>query len=148
MEITDSQHEFSINLVGDKTKQTYLGDFKAKCLLTPLEKISADREYRELMGENIIMASDETKKLAFALSQLKYRLIEYPPFWDNRTIGGGHIQDSNIIAEVFNKAIEAEEKYIETKVNEAKEIEKRLQNAIKKKHIEKSEEEEIEKVID
>ena len=140
MEITETTATYPMNLVGSRTGETYIGEFKFKCLLTPIEKIEADKQYRKLLGENMIMASDTAKSLAFALSQLQFRILEAPPFWDSRVLGGSHIMDDNIIIEAFNKSVEAEEQFMEAVQKKAKEIEERLQKAIKSKQIEKEEE--------
>lgn len=136
MEIVDNTATFSISNTGAITRQTYMGNFKCKCLMSPMEQINADKLYRQLLGENMLMASDRAKTLAFALSQLKYRLLEVPPFWENKILGGSHIIDDNIIIEVANLAVEAEEKYMDEKTKEAEEIEQRLNNSIRSGDIE------------
>lgn len=142
MEITDTTATFDVHITGEPSKMTYMGSFKVKTVMSPLEEIAADKLYRELLGENMLMASDNVKNSAFVLSQLKYRILSYEkaPFWANANrpdIPGGHIEDGNVIFEVFNKAIEAQEKYIEQKQKEAKDIEEKLKKAIKTNQIEK-----------
>lgn len=139
MEIKDSFATFDINMQGAKTGSTYMGSFKVKCLPTPMDTINADVDYRNKMGNNIHLASDDAQHLAFALYQLKYLVVDYEnaPFWDNRTLPGSHIPDHNVIMEVFNKAVEAQEKWMELKDKEAKEMEEVLKNAMKNKVIEK-----------
>ena len=127
----DPTAEFNINMVGDITKNTYLGKFKVKCILSPLESIEADREYRNLLGNDSISTNDTIRFLALSLTQLKFRLIEYPPFWDNKILGGSHIKDNNIISEIFDKALEAQELYKNTKQKEYDELQKKLANNIK-----------------
>ncbi|MDD5650838.1 MAG: hypothetical protein PHF86_10565 [Candidatus Nanoarchaeia archaeon] len=133
---------FDISVIGDVKKQSYIGTFKSMCFLTPLDTIKADKLYRELLGKDFTLASLDSKNYAFALSQLKYRLVEVPPFWLNKEIGGGHV-DSNVIFTVLDKALEAEKTYKEQILKETEEIEKKLTTMIKNKSIEKEEETEI-----
>ena len=146
MEINGSQATFDLSIIGNKTNESYMGTFKAKCLLSPLEEIEADRLYREIIGQNAHLATEHVRRLAFALAQLDQRLVEFPPFWENDRLGGGHIEDDNIILEVLDRAIEAQEKFIEGKKKELEERQKRLTQMIKKKQIEK--EPEVEQVGD
>ena len=147
MEIIDDIAEFSINICGDNTRNTYMGNFKVKCLTSPYEQLQSDKLYRELLGDNPYYASDVSKNYAFTLSQLKYRIIESPPFWanpDQPNIPGGHIKDSNVLSEVLEKAIEARDKFILTKEEEFSKMQERIKNKITNKEIKKelSEEEE------
>lgn len=94
---------------------TYVGTFRFKCFLDPLQKIAADRERRELLGNQPAYASDHESFLAYAFCQLKYRIITSPPFWKTQMNGGasydGNIADENIIEAVLNAAIASEIKY-------------------------------------
>lgn len=145
MRIEDSVAFFSINLIGENSKQTYMGEFQVKCLLSPLEIIKVDKLYRSLLGERLEYAKKNTLNFAFAFAQLQYRIMKAPPFWENKEIGGGHIIDFNIISEVLERAIEAEELYRIEKIKEAEEIENRLKNAIQSGKIKKTEETEEDK---
>lgn len=136
--IEDCTGVFHIQQNGDTTKQTYLGTFKVKCILNPIDFMEADKLYRQLLGEvHPEAAHAHTASIAFALSQLKYRIIEMPPFWENKKLGGGHLKDNNIIIEVLNLAMEAEQKYRDMMVKEAEERQEALTERIKGKMIEK-----------
>ena len=144
MEFIEQTATFTINVVGKHSKDSYMGTFKVKCLLSPLEEIAADKRYRDLLGANSHLAQEHIRQQAFALSQLEQRVIEMPAFWENDTLPGGHIKDVNVLLAVLDRSIEAQEKYIETKENELKERQARLTKKIKTKKIEK--EPEIEEV--
>lgn len=144
----DGTATFSINLIGNMSNETYMGNFKVKCLLSPLEEISADRMYRELLGVNSHLASEFVRKQAYALSQLEQRVMESPPFWHNEFLGGGHITDNNVIMEVLEKAVESQEKFKERKVKELKERQKALTKRIKSKKIQRDIEEEEKPVLE
>ena len=106
----DGTAEFTINTVGKRTNQTYIGKFKVTCTPTPLQIIAADSEYRRLLGQNPAFASETVSNLAFALSQLQQRVLKSPPFWDDGDTfpAGGQIKDIEVINEILDLALEAE----------------------------------------
>ena len=124
--------EFQMHEDGDISNETYKGDFTVKCALTPYETILADRKYRELLGDNMVMASQDAQNFAFALSQLEQRIVKYPPFWKNDIINGCHIKDDNILTYVLEQAFKAQKAYMDKKAIEADEIEKSLTEAFEK----------------
>lgn len=103
---------WDMRLDGD-IQGTYVGAFKFKCYLTPLQQIAANREYRELMGPNPTYASEHESFLAYSLTQLKHRIISAPPFWasQNPASFAGDIADENIISAVLDAALSSELKY-------------------------------------
>lgn len=144
MEIKDDLGIFSVNILGRHSKASYMGQFKVKCLLSPMEEIAADKRYRDLLGNNPHLAQENVRQKAFALAQLEQRIVEMPPFFENDNIPGGHIKDDNVILEVFDMSVEAQQMYIEEKEAELKARQERLTKAIKKKKIEKQPEIEVE----
>lgn len=92
---------------------TYAGTFKFRCYLTPMQKIAANREMRELLGSHATMAPEHEANLAFALTQLKHRIVSAPPFWNSVTSGmAGDLPDANVILAVLDAAYVAELKYV------------------------------------
>lgn len=90
---------------------TYTGSFQFKCYLDPLSSLAAGKEYRELLGSQSMHASNAESDLAFALTQLKYRILKAPPFWTSTLQESGiqgNIGDLNVIAAVFDAAMESE----------------------------------------
>jgi len=95
---------------------TYMGKFRFRCYLTPTQKIAADREYRQMLGDNPTTAPEHESFLAYSLTQLKYRVLEAPPFWSSTqqtSIGAVHgdLPDENVLSAVLDAAISAEVKY-------------------------------------
>lgn len=93
---------------------TYVGAFRFKGFLTPLQQIAANREYRELIGVNPTMVPEHESFLAYALTQLKYRIVSAPPFWSSANPSGGmpgDIADENVITAILDAAIGTELKY-------------------------------------
>jgi len=104
---------WEISAVGN-IKGTYIGTFRFRCFLTPLQQIAAGREERALIGENFAFAADHEKFLAYALTQLKYRVISAPPFWGSSNPNAnmpGDLPDPEIVSLVLGSAIDAEVKY-------------------------------------
>lgn len=103
---------WDMRLEGD-IQGTYAGSFRFKCYLSPLQQIAANREFREIMGPNPTFASEHESFLAYALTQLKYRIVTAPPFWNSQSPASlsGDIADENIIAAVLDAALGAEIKY-------------------------------------
>lgn len=115
---------FVVNLEAAADKSTYKGQFRVKCILSPLEYIQADATYRELLGKtNPQLANEYVSQLAYALSQLKYRVTSSPSWFDNANgINGSHVDDK-ILLHILDKTIECEEKYregIEERYNKAR----------------------------
>lgn len=106
---------------------TYAGAFRFKCYLSPLQQIAANREYRELLGPNPTFASEHESFLAYALTQLKYRIITAPPFWaaTNTATLAGDVADENVISAVLDAALGSEIKY-------KSQMKKRRQEAIER----------------
>lgn len=133
--IEGSKAYFDYHGVGKKTNDTYMGEFCVKTSLSPLDFLKADRLYRELIGSvNPHLATKEAQNFAFALSQLKYRIVEMPEFFKNKELDGGHL-DSNVLIEIVNLAIEAEEAYQEEQERKIKEMQDMLASRIKKREI-------------
>lgn len=111
--IEGNQATWEMNAVGD-INGTYIGTFKFKCYLTPTQRLAASREYRALLGENPTLALAHDDNLAYALTQLKYRIISAPPFWTgtlNNNGMAGDLPDEAIISTVLDAATDAELKY-------------------------------------
>jgi hypothetical protein len=104
---------WELKMEGD-IQGTYTGIFKFKCFLTPTQQLTAGREYRELLGSNPTLATEHESLLAYALSQLKQRVIQSPPFWNsslNTSAFAGDVPDENVISAILDAAIGAELKY-------------------------------------
>jgi hypothetical protein len=127
---------------------TYAGTFRFRCFLTPLQTLAAGREYRTLLGENIAVAFQHESKLAWALAQLKYRVISAPPFWASQSTENGmagDIADEEVITEVINAAMDAEVKYrnfLKKRKDDAIERAKKMGDALMAKKADKPEKKE------
>ena len=134
--LNGSKASFELNLVGQRTKQTYMGTFVCKCVLNPIEEVRADSLYREFLGNvNAHLASPRITDIAFALAQLKYRLVEFPQFWKSEGINGSDV-DENVLITVLNICFEAQTLYENKSTERAKDLKEQLHNAIVNKEFE------------
>lgn len=92
---------------------TYQGLFQFRTILSPIQQIEADRDYRELLGPSASLVSTHVDNLAYSLSQLRQRVIKAPPFWDDGAsrFKGSHIRDEEIIQAVYEAAVLSETKF-------------------------------------
>lgn len=92
---------------------SYMGNFKFRCFLTPMQLIEADRDFRELIGTNAQFAATNAENVAYALAQLKQRVLESPPFWRENAgrFGGGGIKDMDVLDLVLEAAVASEVKF-------------------------------------
>lgn len=106
----DGTVSFRFAEVGARTRTTYTGPFKVKAGMSPFDELSAGRDMRALLGEHGVQAVDHEINIAYALSQLRYRIVEAPGFWSEKARDGfgGADLDSNVILSILDYAIEAE----------------------------------------
>ncbi|HLD91728.1 MAG TPA: hypothetical protein VI911_12075 [Patescibacteria group bacterium] len=127
----DGTATFYINVVGENSKETYLGTFTVKCFLSPLEFVKADKLYRDLLGPDLQNAHSVARSTSFAFAQLQQRVIKCPPFWENKEIGGGHIKDNNVLSEVLELSFMAQDEFVKSKEREVEDMQKSLTDSIR-----------------
>lgn len=95
---------------------SYTGTFTFKTFLDPLTQLQAGRELRELIGSLGNQASEVEWSLAYALTQLKHRVLTSPPFWTSTQQSSGisgNVGDLNIIELVIAAAMLSEQMFKE-----------------------------------
>lgn len=128
--------------IGEKSNTSFMGVFRFKCVISPIDYLKTDRLYRELLGSiNPHLASKDAQNFAFALSQLKFRIVESPDFFKNKEIDGGHL-DKNILIDLINLAVDAEQEFKKLQNEKVKKLQDMLTARIKNKEIVKDEESE------
>jgi hypothetical protein len=138
MIIENSQATVEVSIKDELTFETYIGIFKFKGFLTPIDTIKADRIYRELIGSvSPNLASISAQNMAFSISQLSVRTVEAPHWFDLKSeLPGGRLAE-NVLTELLSLSIEAEEKYREQQKAKFVEIQKRLQTKFENSTIKK-----------
>jgi hypothetical protein len=117
---------------------SYKGVFEFRCFLNPIQYIAADREYRDLIGKNPALSDPHADSLAYALTQLKYRVLKAPPFWnaEDGIIAGGAVPDREIISLILSAATEAEIKFRKSLIAKQEESVNKLKAIIDKRKAE------------
>lgn len=98
-----NEQPFSISVVGDKTKVTYTGEFRAKVILSYREEMLRDRLIRETLGQFPESASPRVRDLAEMFADFAVSFTETPLFWKSSDNGNRLNGDDNLISEVFSK---------------------------------------------
>ena len=144
MRIEDNVGIFTISELDNETNETFIGEFRVKVILSPLDILSVDRDYRELIGAiNPIMASNEANNIAFALSQLRHRILAYPSFWKGDGYDGGHLP-TKVLYKILDDSIACQDKFKKDKQDELEKIRKNLTKQVKAGKIKKKVVEETE----
>lgn len=105
----DGTATFTINEEG-LVQGSYKGSFALRCYLSPLDTLSAGRQFRDLLGQFGESAGEQDRYLAFCISQLSRRVIKGPPWW-NTGDGSGSIPDLNVLSLILDRCLTAEAAY-------------------------------------
>jgi hypothetical protein len=115
--IAQNEYSFHVRLTGEKSKLPYEGTFAVKCLLTQEEMVDiAVRVDRYNSGSKNLPA--QYALINRAIAEIEVRLIRDKktskpqcPTWWTESDFGRLLVDSNILFEVFAKAMEAESEW-------------------------------------
>lgn len=138
---------YELDQVGD-IGGSYKGTFEFRGYLNPIQYIAADREYRDLLGKNPALSDPHADSLAYALVQLKYRIVKAPAFWhsDDSIFGGGATPDREIISLLLSAATEAEIKFRRSLIDKQEASVNKLKAIIDKRKEEVKVERELEQM--
>lgn len=127
--------EFRVTVTGDKSGETYTGDFSCFRRLSHRQELSRDRVMRELLGEKPDSASERAKSQAEIFADLSVCLKKTPDWW--KSSGNGlDLVDDNVLQEIWAKTIEIRLEAI----NEVKKKGEEAQEKLKRFSAEKAEE--------
>lgn len=73
--------EFSINVVGEKTGERWMGKFSCRRRLSHRQELAKDRLYRELLGPNPEGASERAKSQADVMADISACIVKAPNWW-------------------------------------------------------------------
>lgn len=103
---------FSVHVVGDTSGKTWTGDFEAKRKLAKIDQLKQDNYFRFYIGDSSPQfASPAAQSIAEVLSQLRVRLVKFPPWWTEEGFGE-RIEDDNLLKELYSKTMEAEREHL------------------------------------
>jgi hypothetical protein len=111
---------FDVKVKGDESEKDYEGLFKVKTKLSIKDRLKEDEIRRTQLGMDSQNAGLEAHAIASAVAYLAVRVVDSPSWW-KECEGGLKLEDSNVLAEVNNKAMAeiAKEYQKLTKVAEA-----------------------------
>jgi hypothetical protein len=120
---------FTINVVGDITKERVQGTFASKPILTHREELTVDRIKRDLLGPDSANASANSVAMASIIAELSVRLTDAPPFWKNSN-GGLDLVDENVVAAVYEKVMKIEKDTVDGVKTEGVEAKQELKTLV------------------
>ncbi len=105
---------FSFDCIGEISKQKWPGDFTVKPILSFANIAAVDAERRRFMGNppDELAVPEEIRSIAAMISQIKFRIVKCPS-WVIESNYLADMVDGNVLVELFQKVIEAEEQYRE-----------------------------------
>lgn len=116
---------FSLHLTGDVTGETWDGEFAAKKRLSHRNHLTKDNYRRQLLGEAGGMPTDRAIEAAVMVSELEVRLVKWPEWWTTKG-KGLDLEDDNVLAEVYAKALKVEKDAADAVKKRAEEKQKEL----------------------
>ena len=125
---------FSVNIVGANTKRVYTGEFTTKTTTTMKDEFASDLKRRQVIGPSPdgTPPSANLQWQAYMIGQLFVKLTDAPKWWQDSN-GGLDLEDMNVITEVYNAVLEAEDKVIKALDAESEEALEKLKAPPKKK---------------
>lgn len=129
MAISDAP--FSISVIGDETGEKWVGDFRAKERLTHRDTLMKDQRRRELLGQSGGEPDRRALSVAVIVSELTVRLTKMPKWFEESALGLD-LEDENVLAEVYDKAIKIQLNAAEARKKAAEEKQAELRKDAEK----------------
>jgi hypothetical protein len=127
----DNTDFFTVDVVGEDSGTRWFGKFVVKTLLSRKDRFMADEKRRLVLGADAINASVDRATEAFMFGQLSVRVVESPTWWKESN-GGLNLPDLNVIATVFNEAMQCEDKRKKALSEQAESAAKEVKEAVSK----------------
>ena len=109
MELPKNESTFDIETVGDTTFKNYQGQFTVRCTLTMGQKHAMELEKSRLMG-SYTNPTEELVGIAVLFANLRHKIVDGPEWWKQST-GGATIKDENVLVDIYNGIMKAEEEW-------------------------------------
>jgi hypothetical protein len=122
---------FTINTVGENTGRVYTGKFLVKTVISRRDYFTADERRRMILGANAQAATPTVQGEAYLFGQLYVRILEAPKFWTDSD-NGLDLEDTNVIAEVFELTMQKEQERSQSLKEEADKAVKTLAKKVSK----------------
>ena len=112
MELPKNENTFIFKSTGNATKKPYEGRFTVVCSLNTAQRYQVELEKTRLMAD-YRNPTDGLMGLAIVLSNLRVRITDAPEWWKQSNEGFG-IDDENVLVELYDETLKAEEKWRQT----------------------------------
>lgn len=136
MFLANNQETFHVKIQGDKTKEWFEGDFTVLCLLDMGQQMDVALRTDRYNGGSKTLP-EQFKLFNRMIAELDVRVTKSPTWWSESS-GGWNLHDTNIVREVFVKAIEAEDGFGKKVAEKAETTEARAEKQPAKKADEKA----------
>jgi hypothetical protein len=126
----------SVSIVGDRTSRSYSGQFTTKTVMTMKDEFQADLRRRQVIGPSPdgTPPAANLQWRAFMLGQIAVKVLDAPKWWLESN-DGLELEDGNVITELYEAILAAEEEVAEDIKKESEEAMDKLK---KKKKITES----------
>lgn len=112
---------FTIEVVGEDSNTTWVGDFKGKFSLSPRETLRKDQIRRDLLGDTSkTPASQEAVDYSVMLSDLAVHVFVSPQWWKD-TSYGQDTRDYNLVNEIYKQFMDRYVAWLQAKQKAAEE---------------------------
>jgi len=129
MSVSTEPVSFSVNIIGDRSREQWTGTFRAKVLFSHRDELRRDALRREFIGAaNPQFADVRAASIADIFSDLMVRLTDAPTWWKENG-NGMDLVDDNVVREVFEKATAPEQQILKDIKDEAEKAAKALKDA-------------------
>lgn len=117
-----NEKTFAIDILGEDTGLKYQGEFTVRCVLNMAGKHQLELEKTRLMAD-YANPSRGLAGIAISLATIRARIVKAPDWWEE-TDFGAEIIDENVILELYDRCVSAENDWrnsVKKKSEEAKE---------------------------
>lgn len=90
--------EFTINVVGETTGESFRGNFKAKPRLSHRDTLTQDQMRRDLLGPKPADAGQAAIASSLVFSKIWIHLSEAPTFWKEAGNGMDFLDEAPVVA--------------------------------------------------
>ena len=136
--LPNMEHRFQIQIVGDKSRINWVGEFLYK--RPTLGELSQIAQMKASLSGDLATIDIEYVSLNHMIAYLRYTLRDFPTWWESSNFGTG-LYDFNVVDAIYDKCIEFEKEW-EKKIHDGT----KKANFVLTKNDDKTEEEEPESI--
>ena len=123
--------EFSVNVVGEVTGETFKGVFKAVPRLSHRDNLRRDQLRRDLLGAKPEDASADATNVSAVFSKIWVHVTEAPSWWKDSK-NGLELLDETPVAAVYDNVSRIEREAIEAIQKKSAEVAQEVAEEVKK----------------